>query len=121
MPLSIPTSRAKALAVVITAVAASVVFAGTASQSHAAGCAPQAYTPGTGGGYGIALGYLPCSGSYTIKLVNQAGSVLQSDSGSANGGVQTANTVCAGAIVHTFLWVNVNGTVMSDTSGSVQC
>jgi hypothetical protein len=121
MPISLSASRTKALAAVITAAAASVVFAGTGSQADASGCAPTAYTPGVGGGYGIALGYLPCSGSYTIRLVNNAGNILSQDSGTASGGVQTSNTVCAGAIVHTFIYVNVNGVGMSDTSGTVPC
>jgi hypothetical protein len=121
LAMSLSKPRAKALAAVITAATASVVFAGTGSQADAAGCAPTAYTPGVGGGWGIALGHVPCNGSYTIKLVNNAGNVLASSSGTGSGGVQTSNTVCAGAIVHTFIYVNVNGVGMSDTSGTVQC
>jgi hypothetical protein len=98
-----------------------VVFAGTGSQADASGCAPTAYTPGVGGGWGIALANLPCTGSYTIRLVNNAGNILREDSGTGSGGVQTSNTVCAGAIVHTFIYVNVGGTGMSDTSGTVPC
>lgn len=113
--------RTKALAVLVTAAAASVVFAGSAPQARASGCAPQAYTPGVAGGRGIALANLPCYGTYTINLVNNAGDVIRSDSGSASGGVQTLTTVCAGAIVHTFIYVNVGGTGMSDTSGTVPC
>ena len=121
LPMSLSAHRVKALAALVTAVTASAVFAGGGSQADAAGCAPTAYTPGVSGGYGIALANLPCSGSYTIRLVNNAGNVLSSASGTGSGGVQTSNTVCAGAIVHTFIYVNVNGVGMSDTSGTVPC
>ena len=78
-------------------------------------------TPSVSGGSGIASADLPCSGSYTIKLVNNAGSTLGSASGSGSGHIQTPSTRCAGAIVHTFVTVNVGGTNLSDTSGTIQC
>jgi len=122
LPISLSVPRAKALAAVITAATASIVFAGTPSHAHASGCAPVASVPSVSGGAGFALGYLPCGGSYTVSLVNNAGSTLASSSGSSGAGyVTTGTTRCAGAIVHTFIYVNVNGAGMSDTSGTIQC
>lgn len=121
LPMFLSAPRSKTAATAIAAVAASVVFAGTGSQADASGCAPEAYTPGVAGGWGIALANLPCSGTYEIRLVNNVGNVIRKDTGTASGGVQTSNTVCAGAIVHTFITVNVGGTNMSDTSGTVPC
>jgi hypothetical protein len=118
MYLSLP--RTKTLAVLVTAAAASVVFAGSPTQAGAS-CAPVAHTPSVSGGTGIASADLPCSGSYTIRLVNNAGSTLGSASGTGSGHIQTPSTVCAGAIVHTFVTVNVGGTNLSDTSGTIQC
>jgi hypothetical protein len=122
LPMFLSTSRTKALAAMITAATASVVFAGAAPHAHASGCAPVAHTPSVSGGLGFAYADLPCSGAYTIRLVNNAGNTIgapYSDTGA--GGVQTSTTSCAGAIVHTFIYVNVNGVGMSDTSGTVQC
>jgi hypothetical protein len=80
--------------------------------------------PTVSGGSGYASGYLPCGGSFTIRLVNNAGTTLGSPvSGtlSGAGAVSTPWIACSGAIVHTFLYVNINGTGMSDTSGTKQC
>jgi hypothetical protein len=42
--------------------------------------------------------------------------------GASGGGPwHTAGTYCAGRSVHTFLYINVNGVGMSDTSSNVAC
>lgn len=59
---------------------------------------------------------------YTVSLVNNAGSTLATESGTSGAGyVTTGTTGCAGAILHTFIYVNVNGAGASDTSGTIQC
>ena len=124
LPSSLSAPRTKALASAIVATAAAALFVGPASHAHASGCAPVANTPFVSGGSGIAEAFLPCGGTYEIYLRNAAGTTLGSpNSGTLNSGgpVSTGSIRCAGAIVHTFVWVNVNGSVSSDTSGSVQC
>jgi hypothetical protein len=94
-------------------------------------CAPDAKYPYVyrSNRTGFAFGYVWCGSpppaySYTIKLVNRAGSALMSKSGSYGGGTQSWNTPtvpCAGAWVHTFLYINVVGVGKSDRSGDTYC
>ena len=124
LPLSLSTPRVKTLATLFTAAAASVAFMTAAPDAATASvCSPQAYVPSVSGGYGYAQGYLPCGGSFTLRLANAAGSSLGETSSSCSSacGVSYGPIRCAGAIVHTFLYVNVGGSGMSDTSGSIQC
>ena len=123
LPRSLPAPRVKALATMFTAAAASAAFLVLAPAAHASVCSPQAYVPSVSGGYGYAQGYLPCGGSFTIRLANNAGTSLGETSSSCSSGCNLSYGPirCAGAIVHTFLYVNVNGVGMSDTSGTIQC
>jgi hypothetical protein len=124
VPLSLSTRRTKALALLIPAAAATVVFAGPAPHVHAWGCAPVASVPSINTSrQGTAKAYLPCGGTYSISLVNNAGTTLGSphSDNSPAGNVSVGPIACAGAIVHTFVWVNVAGTVTSDTSGTTPC
>ena len=94
-------------------------------------CTPDARTPivfsGSRTGYGAGYawcGWPPPSYSYTIRMVNRAGSALITKTGAYGGGTQSWNTPtvpCAGAWVHTFLYINVAGAGKSDTSGDTYC
>jgi hypothetical protein len=93
-------------------------------------CTPDARVPVvyTGSRTGYADGYVWCgaylSYTYTIRMVNRAGSALITKTGSYGGGTQSWNTPtvsCAGAWVHTFLYINVGGAGKSDTSGDTYC
>jgi hypothetical protein len=121
LPLS--ASRVKPLATLFTVVAASAGFLAAAPHSAATGCLPVAIQPATGGGYGYAQGHLPCGGSFTIRLANNAGNSLYEKSSSCASAcdISYGPIYCAGAIVHTWLYVNINGTGMSDTSSTRQC
>jgi len=78
---------------------------------------------------GYADGYVWCglprpAYTYTIRMVNRAGNALITKTGSYGGGSQSWNTPtvsCAGAWVHTFLYINVVGVGKSDTSGDTYC
>jgi hypothetical protein len=94
-------------------------------------CTPDARVPDvfTGSRTGFAYGYVWCGSpppaySYTIRMVNRAGNALITKTGSYGGGSQSWNTPtvsCAGAWVHTFLYINVVGAGKSDTSGDTYC
>jgi hypothetical protein len=94
-------------------------------------CTPDARVPRvyTGSRTGFAYGYVWCGSpapaySYTIRMVNRAGSALITKTGSYGGGSQSWNTPtvpCAGAWVHSFLYINVVGAGKSDTSGDTYC
>jgi hypothetical protein len=94
-------------------------------------CTPDARVPVvfTGSRTGYADGYVWCGSpppayTYTIRMVNRAGSALITKTGSYGGGSQSWNTPtvsCAGAWVHTFLYINVVGAGKSDTSGDRYC
>jgi hypothetical protein len=123
LPLFLSTPRAKRLTTLFTAAAASAAFLAAAPHSQATGCLPVAIQPATGGGNGWAQGHLPCGGSFTIRLANNAGNSLGDKPGSCNSAcdIQFGPIWCSGAIVHTWLYVNLNGTGMSDTSSTRQC
>ena len=123
LPLSLSAPRAKRLTTLCTAAAASAAFLAGTPHSQATGCLPVAIQPATGGGYGYAQGHLPCGGSFTIRLANNAGNSLYEKSSSCPGAcdISYGPIACSGAIVHTWLYVNVNGTGMSDTSSTRQC
>jgi hypothetical protein len=122
LPISLSSPRIKTLAL-FTAAVASTAFVAAAPHAGASVCSPQAYVPSVGGGYGYAQGYLPCGGSFTIRLANNAGTSLGETSSSCASACNLSYGPirCAGAIVHTFLYVNVSGSGMSDTSGGIQC
>jgi hypothetical protein len=94
-------------------------------------CTPDARTPVvfTGNRTGYADGWIWCglprpAYTYTIRMVNRAGSALITRTGAYGGGSQFWNTPtvsCAGAWVHTFLYINVEGAGKSDTSGDTYC
>ena len=94
-------------------------------------CTPDARTPVvyTGSRTSYADGYVWCGWpppayTYTIRMVNRAGSALITKTGSYGGGTQSWNTPtvpCAGAWVHTFLYINIVGLGKSDTSGDRYC
>ena len=123
LPLSLSTPRVKRIATLSAAVAASAAFLVAAPHADSTGCAPVAIQPATGGGNGWAQGHLPCGGSFTIRLANNAGNSLYEKPGSCPGACDLyyGPIACSGAIVHTWLYVNVNGTGMSDTSSTRQC
>jgi hypothetical protein len=94
-------------------------------------CTPYAHVPVvfSGSRTGYAAGYVGCGSpppayTYTIRMVNRAGNALITKTGSYGGGTQSWNTPtvsCAGAWVHTFLYINVVGAGKSDTSGDTYC
>jgi hypothetical protein len=92
-------------------------------------CEPTAYTPWvyTSNKTGYSIGSTDgdeCGTTlyqYDQQLRNLAGSSLDEVSGWANNSIYyiIGNTVgCAGANVHTFLYINVNGSGRSSTSGN---
>jgi hypothetical protein len=110
--------------------AALAVVSVPAPPAHAsAACIPHAQVPQIfPSRIGEAWATLSCTGSYNsiyydIKLVNASGNVLAHSTGNWAGISETvaASGGCAGAIVHTFVWINVDGQVASSTSGSVGC
>jgi hypothetical protein len=93
-------------------------------------CTPDAHLPIVySNRTGFAYGYVWCGSpfpayTYTIKMVNRAGSALITKTGAYGGGSQSWNTPtvpCAGAWVHTFLYINVVGAGKSDSSGDTYC
>lgn len=115
------------------AVVALLVPAGSLARTSRslATCTPDAKVPYvfTGSRTGYAFGYVWCGWpppayTYTMKMVNRAGSALMTKTGSYGGGTQSWNTPttpCAGAWVHTFLYINVVGVGKSDRSGDTYC
>jgi hypothetical protein len=127
--------RIASILLLYAAVSAVALFLpGTSSGSSSrllATCTPDAKVPHvySGSRTGYAYGYVWCGSpppaySYTIRMVNRAGSALITKTGSYGGGTQSWNTPtvpCAGAWVHTFLYINVVGAGKSDTSGDTYC
>jgi hypothetical protein len=123
-------TAAVTLAAAVAAILAASATAPSASSRSFATCNPNAYVPILDvGRTAYARGFTSCdagapSWNYTIRLANHAGDVLtQASGGPVNGSstVSTAATGCAGAIVHSFLYINVGGTGKSDTSGEISC
>jgi hypothetical protein len=128
-------SRIGTSSMVLAAVCCLVLIVATGAPARTtrvlATCTPDAKTPWvyTGSRTGYAFGYVWCGSpapayTYTIRMVNRAGSALITKTGSYGGGSQSWNTPtvsCAGAWVHTFLYINVVGAGKSDTSGDTYC
>ena len=122
---SIPALVVAALLFVVGATEA--LAAPGADSRVLATCAPIANVPSVDSGShtGQATGKGLCDAGaptwlYTIRLVNRAGSALAETSGGPFSGthqVSTSTASCAGAYVHTYLYINVGGTGKSDTSG----
>jgi hypothetical protein len=109
----------------VAAATASALFTIPHDNVRASGCAPVAFAPAWDG-YTEASpqGTLPCSGSWTIRLATSGGTSLWQTSGTGSGSVPRDFphwVPCHGSYVHTWLYVNVNGTGMSDTSGNILC
>jgi hypothetical protein len=121
---SIPTLIA---ACAVFAIASGVAVAVPEAGSRAlATCSPTAYVPVIGNSHTTqATGIGTCdqgapTWQYTIRLANRAGSALAETSGgpwSGTHNVSTSIVSCAGAYVHSYLYMNVGGTGKSDTSG----
>ncbi len=109
------------------AAAVAGIAAPDAQTRRMATCTPYAYTPVVDAGQriGAAVGETSCqSGAptwhYTIRLKNRAGNTLAESAGGPFSGSRLLGTdyvSCAGAYVHTFLYINVGGAGKSDTSG----
>jgi hypothetical protein len=117
---------------VVCCVVLAVPTGAPARTSHIlATCTPYAHVPVvfSGSRTGYAAGYVGCGSpppayTYTIRMVNRAGNALITKTGSYGVGTQSWNTPtvsCAGAWVHTFLYINVVGAGKSDTSGDTYC
>src|SRR4051812_43656140 len=106
------------------ATAGALALTGPAPAAHAvSSCAPLA-TLHVEGGQATVTAYFGCGGTGAIRVVNRAGDQLGSGTSVSCPGFDcTRQTVatCSGAIVHGFAWVNVNGTVYSNTTGEQQC
>ncbi len=124
----ISRSRLVVVSLVVATVAIVAGFAAPRAESRAlATCTPYAYVPSVFDWYGQANGEVYCqSGApswyFTIRLKNRAGNTLTESQGgpiSHSGwwGVGTNWDPCAGAYLHTFLYINVGGQGKSDTSG----
>ena len=130
-----PASRIGAASVALAAVCCLVLVVSPRAPARtsrlSATCTPDARVPKvyTGSRTGFAYGYVWCGSpapayTYTIRMVNRAGSALITKTGSYGGGSQSWNTPtvpCAGAWVHSFLYVNVLGAGKSDSSGYTYC
>jgi hypothetical protein len=131
----ISRSPIAASSAVLAALCCAVLLVPTGAPAHPsrlfATCTPDAQLPVvfTGSRTGYADGYVGCGSpppayTYTIRMVNRAGSALITKTGSYGGGTQSWNTPtvsCAGAWVHTFLYINVVGAGKSDTTGDIYC
>jgi hypothetical protein len=124
---SIPTLIAACAAL---AIAVGVAFAVPEARSRAlATCNPAANVPVISGTQSQGKGVGTCdpgapSWQYTVKLVNRAGDILAQTSGgpwTGSHNVSTSTVSCAGAFVHSYLYMNVGGTGKSDTSGEADC
>jgi hypothetical protein len=110
------------LAVALSSVGVGVAPAGSRTLAT---CTPIAWVPDTGGRRAAGWGYVRCDGGspsfqYTVRLVNRSGGILSQASGgplSIGQQVQTAVAGCAGAWVHSYLYINVGGAGKSDSSG----
>lgn len=93
-----------------------------------AGCTAYAFTPvvyaGPRTGFGAGGTYTSCnnnSWSYNVRFVNNAGNILDQESGTAPYALYQPETdvvSCAGAIVHSFMYINDAGVGTSHTSGT---
>jgi hypothetical protein len=124
---SIPTLIAACAAL---AIAIGIAFAVPEARSRAlATCNPSASVPVISGTQSQGKGVGTCdpgapSWQYTIKLVNRAGDILAQTSGgpwTGSHNVSTSTVSCAGAFVHSYLYMNVGGIGKSDTSGEADC
>lgn len=124
---SIPTLIAACAAL---AIALGIAYAVPEARSRAlATCNPAANVPVISGSESQGKGVGTCDAGaptwqYTIRLVNRAGDILAQTSGGPWSGSHTVTTSlvsCAGAYVHSYLYMNVGGTGKSDTSGEVGC
>jgi hypothetical protein len=107
----------------VVAVAGSLLVAAPQAASGT-GCLPEAQVPSRDRSQAQAWAYLPCGGTGFVRLVTSGGVNLSGDqpfSGGSAGYASGSWTTCTGYSVHTFVYVNINGTGMSDTSGSVSC
>jgi hypothetical protein len=107
-------------------IAFALAAAAPPAASRALACGPVAHLPRGYDSTNIGWAEAESSGclqsqywSFTLKLVNRAGSALQTDSGTLSGYQYLFgnSTSCAGAYVHTFFYMNVSGAGKSDTSG----
>lgn len=117
-----------AFVVAVLAASTSVLGASGAPNRILATCTPAALVPSNAGGGGwFARANINCTGSVSwvgqIKLVKSDGTVLEVDAiaGSNSLSVFTDPPRACSGSVHTFVWINVDGTVKSDTSANVGC
>ena len=123
-------SLTAALALALTlSVASGFAFSPSRHARSLATCAPFAQVPTISSHQSFGWGIVNCdpsppSWNYTVRLVNHAGSILtQSSGGPINHSAQvdTQTVGCTGAVVHSYLYINVGGAGKSDTSGEIQC
>jgi hypothetical protein len=113
-----------AIASVLVVIAATGGASPAVSRSFAT-CTPVALVPAILNHQSQGIGVGSCdagapSWNYTVRLSNRAGNILTQASGGPVTGsstVTTAVVTCTGAIVHSFLFINVGGVGKSDTSG----
>lgn len=106
----------------LAAVSACALASPPTASSHIMACVAFAQQPDVYNGEAYAAGGFtnPCTHAnwyYDISLKNNANSTLQEDTGYGSYGNQYDGSWhgCAGAIVHTFIWINDNGNVTSDS------
>jgi hypothetical protein len=112
------------LAVLLVPVVAAGAASGGARRTLAATCYPNAITPTITSHQTRGRGDAACdnnsvSWNFNVRLSNRAGNILTQSSGGPVYGtaqVSTVTVVCTGAIVHSFLYINVGGVGKSDTS-----
>jgi hypothetical protein len=98
------------------------------AHTAAADCSVQALLPVVSGGQGVGKANVNCTGTVSwtgqVRITDSGGNILQANNRSGNQSLQTFTNPavgCSGKSVHSFMWINVNGVVKSDTSGSVSC
>jgi hypothetical protein len=98
--------------------------ANVATSRALATCTPFASTPAVPQHQSWGRGSTFCdngasSYTYNVRLVNRAGNILTQSSGGpllGSQGLTTGVVSCAGAYVHSFLYINVGGSGKSSTS-----
>ena len=113
--------RIRTIAALTILMGSSLVAAPTSAT--ATGCLPEAQVPSRDRIQAQAWAHLPCGGQGDVRLVTASGAILDDTFFylGGNGYASGSWTNCAGYAVYTSVYVTVNGTGMSDRSGTVSC
>ena len=98
-------------------------LAAAPTSATATGCLPEAQVPSRDRIQAQAWAHLPCGGQGDVRLITASGAILDDTFFylGSNGYASGSWTTCSGYAVYTSVYVTVNGTGMSDRSGTVSC